>query len=85
MDTKSIANEICDEADDFLAGVTKRDEARAGIAEFLTMHHATLSPAEKKAVVDETMRILEEEGFFEVEAGAGEDSDDAELDGFERE
>lgn len=84
MDTKSIANEICDEADDFLAGVTKRDEARAGIAEYLTMHHVGLSPAEKKAVVDETMRILDDEGFFEVDAGAGEDADDDDLDGFER-
>ena len=71
MNTTAIANELCDQADDFLAGVTKRDEARAGIAEFLTMHHADLPPAERQAVVDESMRILEEEGFFEAEAGSG--------------
>jgi hypothetical protein len=76
MDTKTIANEICDQADDFLAGVTKRDEARAGIAEYLTMHHAALPPAEKKAVVDQTMRILEHEGFFEADAGAADDAAD---------
>lgn len=86
MDTKTIANEICDEADDFLAGVTKRDEARAGIAEYLTMHHAVLSPADKQVVIDETMRILEDEGFFDADAGRGDaDTDDADLDGFERE
>lgn len=77
MDTKTIANEICDQADDFLAGVRKRDEAKAGIAEYLTLHHRALPPAEKKAVIDQTMRILENEGFFEADAGgAGEDASD---------
>lgn len=64
MELKSIVSEICDQADDFLDGVTKRDEARAGIAEYLTMHHAKLTPADKKAVIDQTMRILENEDFF---------------------
>ena len=76
MDTKTIANEICDQADDFLAGVRKRDEAKAGIAEYLTLHHRSLPPAEKKAVVDQTMRILENEGFFEADAGGEEDTGD---------
>lgn len=69
MDLKSIANEICDQADDFLAGVSRRDEAKAGIAEYLTLHHAKLPPADKKAVIESTMRILENEGFFDAEAG----------------
>lgn len=69
MDTKTIANEICDQADDFLAGVRKRDEARAGIAEYLTMHHAALPADEKRDVIEQTMRILENEGFFDAEAG----------------
>ena len=76
MDTKTIANEICDRADDFLAGVRRRDEAKAGIAEYLTMHHASLPPAEKKAVIEQIMRILDNEGFFEAEAGGGEDAGD---------
>lgn len=76
MDTKTIANEICDQADDFLAGVRKRDEARAGIAEYLTMHHRTLPPDEKKAVVEQTMRILDTEGFFDADAGPEEDAAD---------
>ncbi len=67
-----IISQICDQADDFLAGVTKRDEAKAGIAEFLTMYHAGLSAVDRKAVTDQTMRILDREGFFERNAG-GED------------
>lgn len=77
MDPKHIANEICDQADDFLAGVRKRDEAKAGIAEYLTLHHRTLAPADKKAVIDQTMRILDNEGFFDADAGGeGEDAGD---------
>ena len=77
MNAKAIANQICDQADDFLGGVTKRDEAKAGIAEYLTLHHRSLAPADKKAVIDETMRILEAEGFFEAEAnGDGLDPSD---------
>lgn len=76
MDTKSIANEICDQADDFLAGVRKRDEAKAGIAEYLTLHHRSLPPVEKRAVIDQTMRILENEGFFDADAGGEEDAGD---------
>ncbi len=73
MDLQSIVSEICDQADDFLAGVTKRDEAKAGIAEMLTIHHAKLPPADRKTVTEQVMRILEREGFFERDAGKGED------------
>jgi hypothetical protein len=45
-------------------------EARAGIAEWLTIHHPTLAPEIKKSVAAEAMRILESEGFFETDAGA---------------
>lgn len=77
MNAKVIANQICDQADDFLGGVTRREEAKAGIAEYLTLHHRSLAAADKKAVIDETMRILENEGFFEAEAGGeGEDAGD---------
>lgn len=81
MDLRVIVNEICDQADDFLADVTKRDEAKAGISEWLTMHYAKLPPADKKAVVDQTMRVLDEEGFFQATAGGG-NSDDDDLEGF---
>ncbi len=69
MDQKALVAEICDQADIFLAGVTVLKEARAGIAEWLTINHPSLAPEEKKAVVAESMRILESEGFFEAEPG----------------
>ncbi|MFI5335269.1 MAG: hypothetical protein ACHQ5A_00675 [Opitutales bacterium] len=69
MDTLAIANTLCDEADDLLAGVSKRTEARAAIAEALTIRHSKLPPAAKKAVIDQVMNILDREGFFEGEAG----------------
>lgn len=78
MNAKALANQICDQADDFLDGVTRRDEAKAGIAEYLTLHHRSLAPADKKAVVEETMRILENEGFFEADAG-GDGLDESDL------
>lgn len=77
MDLKSIAHEICDQADDFLSGVRKRDEAKAGIAEYLTLHHRSLSAPDKKTVIEQAMRILENEGFFDADAGGeGEDAGD---------
>lgn len=69
MELKAIVSEICDEADDFLAGVSKREEAKAGIAEWLTMHYSKMAPADKKAVIEQAMRILGNEGFFERSAG----------------
>jgi hypothetical protein len=80
MDTRAIALEICDQADEFLAGVRKRDEARAGIAEYLTLHHPKLSAADKKAVTDQAMRVLENEDFFSADAGGSEE--DVDSDGF---
>lgn len=69
MGLDAIISRICDQADDFLAGVTRRDEAKAGIAEFLTMHHAGLSAPDRQLVTDRAMRTLEQEGFFERDAG----------------
>jgi hypothetical protein len=72
MNLQTVVSEICDQADEFLAGVTKRDQARAGIAEWLTIHYAALSPVEKKDAADQAMRILGQEGFFERPAGGSE-------------
>jgi hypothetical protein len=69
MELSAIVAEICDQADDFLAGVTKRDEAKAGISELLTMHHAGLTPGDRKIITEQAMRVLEREGFFERAAG----------------
>jgi len=72
MDQKTIVSAICDQADGFLDGVTKPAEAKAGIAEWLTIHHPKLPPDERKSIVAEAVNILETEGFFEAEPG-GED------------
>lgn len=69
MELKQLAGLICDEADDFLGATTKAAEARAGIAEWLTIHHPALPFADKRAVVDLAMQILQREGFFERSSG----------------
>lgn len=72
MELNAIVAEICDQADDFLAGVTRRDEAKAGISELLTIYHADLLPGDRRTITEQAMRVLEREGFFERAAG-GED------------
>jgi len=74
MEMESIVSEICDQADDFLAGVTKREEARAGIAEWLTIHHGHLAPAEKQKVIVGAMIVLERENFFDLDPGHDSES-----------
>jgi len=68
----SIVSDICDHADEFLAGVKKRAEAKAGIEEWLTIHHLQLHPEEKAVIVRQAMDVLESEEFFAIDAG-GED------------
>ena len=80
MDLRALVNEIADQADDFLAGVTRRNDARAGIAEWLTIHHPKLPPADKKAATDQALALLDNEGFFDAEAGG--DPDDEPGSGF---
>jgi len=72
MDIKSVVSEVSDQADEFLADVTRRDEARAGIAEWLTIHYSMMAPADKKAVIEQTMHLLGNEGFFDRAPGIGD-------------
>lgn len=64
MNLRPIIDEIASQADDFLDGVTSREQARAGISEFLTMDYPGLSAADRKLVSDHVMAILEDESFF---------------------
>lgn len=64
MNLRPIIDEIASQADDFLAGVTDRKEARAGIAEFITMEYPQLGPEDRKLVSDHVMAVLEDESFF---------------------
>lgn len=79
MELNAIVTEICRQADDFLAGVAKRDEARAGISEWLTINYASMTPSAKKAVVDQSMRVLDHEGFFDLSAGAIDEENESET------
>ena len=65
MNLRPIITEIASQADDFLAGVTDRREARAGIAEFITMDYPQLTPDERRLVSDHVMKELEDENFFD--------------------
>lgn len=64
MNLRPIIDEIASQADDFLAGVTDRKEARAGIDELITMDYPRLSTADRKVVGDSVMAVLEDESFF---------------------
>ncbi len=77
MDPRAIANQLCDEADDLLAGIGKRADARAAITEAVALRHGRLAPADKRAVIDQVMATLDREGFFEGSAGdSGDDLGD---------
>ncbi len=64
MDLRPIITEIASQADDFLDGVTDRQQARAGIAEFITMDYPQLNADDRKTVSDYVMAVLEDENFF---------------------
>ena len=67
MNLDAIIAEIADQADEFLAGVTDRAQARAGIAELINMDWFTLNPADRKSVTEGVMAALEAEEFFGTE------------------
>jgi len=67
IDLRPIIEEIASQAEDFLAGASNRDQARAGISELLTLDYADLTPADKKKVTDGVMAELEREDFFGTE------------------
>jgi hypothetical protein len=64
MKLRPFIDEVASQADDILAGITNRAEARSSIAEFISMDYPKLPPGDRKTVVDGVMAILEDEGFF---------------------
>lgn len=79
-DLRPIIDEIASQADDFLAGTRDRAQAKAGIAELLTMDYAQLNPTDRTVVIAGVMSVLEEEDFFGTEfvgdAFGDDDSDE---------
>ena len=77
MSLKPIIDDIANQADSFLDGVTARSDARAAISEQLTIRYRTLSGIDRSKIIDGVLAILDEEGFFNF--GAGGESDDADT------
>lgn len=75
---RPIIDEIADQADDFLAEVRDRAQARAGISEVITMDYPELDPNDRNAVVAGVMKVLEEEDFFGTEFVGDPFADDEE-------
>lgn len=78
MTLSGIINDIADQADDFLDGVTKRNEARAAISEQITIKYSTLSGPERTKVIEGVLSVLAEEGFFEL-GSSSESEEEAET------
>jgi hypothetical protein len=80
-DLRPVIDEIANQADDFLAGVTDRAQARAGISELLTMDYPQLNEADRNTVVKSVMAVLEGEDFFGAEFVGDPFADDDEEEG----
>lgn len=73
---RPIIDDIANRADDFLAGVRDRPQARAGIDEMITIDYPTLQPADRTVVIAGVMSVLEEEDFFGTQYVGDPFSDD---------
>lgn len=76
MNLDSIIDEIASQADDFLAEASNRKEARAGVAELVNADYPEPGAADRTAVIERVMAILDREGFFES-GRSGRTSDDS--------
>lgn len=66
-DLRPIIEDIASQADDFLDGVSDRTQARAGIAELITLDFSGLTPAQRTNVIAGVMAVLDSEDFFGME------------------
>ena len=64
MSLKPIIDDIANQADDFLEGVTTRADARVAIAEQLTIEYPALSGINRSKVIDGVLTVLDGEEFF---------------------
>lgn len=67
MNLRPLIDDIASRADDFLEGVTDRAQARAGIAELLTIEYGALPGEARRQVIEGVISVLESEDFFGVE------------------
>jgi hypothetical protein len=84
MELEAIINAVADEADDFLAGITTKAEARTVILSYLGDHYPDLAPGACARVASGLLAILDREGFFDTrgprDAWSEGESDDASAD-----
>ncbi|HEU5079365.1 MAG TPA: hypothetical protein VFT72_09130 [Opitutaceae bacterium] len=73
MNLQDIIANLADGADDFLEGVTSRDQARAGISEEITLRYVHLSHDDRMTVIRGVMNVLENEDFFAAHPGSTKD------------
>ena len=84
MDLDEIINEVADEADGILSGISVRKDARTTLSEHIQANHSEMPPDDRLIVVRGVMAILDKEDFFgadstRTESVWGEGSDDADL------
>ena len=78
MNLQSIIEDLANRADELLADVRDRKEARSTLADILAKDYPKLRGFESQKVVSTLMEILEEEEFFDSAGARGEWSDGAE-------
>ena len=66
-DLRPIIADLAERADDFLACVTDRKLARAGVEEEITLDYPTLNPSARTTIVSGVMAVLEADDFFGLE------------------
>ena len=67
MDLDAIINEVADQSDDVLSGISVRKDARTTLSEHIQANHAELPPDDRLIVVRGVMRILDKEDFFSAD------------------
>jgi len=81
MRLRPIIDDIADQADDFLAGITTRAEARDAISAKLTAKHPVLSGIDRIKVIDGVLAILDQEEFFGSGSSPNQDGSSDGVDG----
>ncbi len=66
-DLRPIIADFANRAEDFLAGVSDRNLARAGVEEEVTLDYPTLNPSARAVIVSSVMAVLEADDFFGIE------------------
>lgn len=66
-DLRPIIADLANRAEDFLAGVSDRNLARAGVEEEVTLDYPTLNPSARAVIVSSVMAVLEADDFFGIE------------------